>query len=68
VALAAARLRQQGLASVEAAGGSFLLASLSNTLVKGALAAVLGGREFAWRVLPALAAVAAVTVAALVLG
>ena len=68
VALAAARLRQQGLASVEAAGGSFLLASLSNTLVKGTLAAAIGGREFAWRVLPALAAVTAATVAALMLG
>lgn len=68
VALAAARLRQQGLASVEAAGGSFLVASLSNTLVKGALAAALGGRELAGRVLPAFAAVTAATVALLVLG
>ncbi|MFI5182929.1 MAG: MgtC/SapB family protein [Vicinamibacteria bacterium] len=68
VALAAARLRQQGLASVEAAGGSFLLASLSNTLVKGTLAAVLGGRDLARAVLPAFAAVTVVTVALLVFG
>lgn len=68
VALAAARLRQQGLASVEAAGGSFLLASLSNTLVKGTLAASLGGRGMARRVLPAFAAVSAATIAILALG
>ena len=68
VALANARLRQQGQASLAAAGGSFLLATLSNLVVKGGMVAVVGGGAFARRVLPGFAAVAAVTVVILLLG
>jgi uncharacterized membrane protein (DUF4010 family) len=65
VALANARLRQQGLASIEAAGGSFLLATLANLVVKGGIVVTAGGTAFARRVLPAFLALSAATVVAL---
>jgi uncharacterized membrane protein (DUF4010 family) len=67
VAVAAARLRQQGLADVGAASGSVLLATLSNLALKGALVAVIGGAPLARAVLPAFATLAAVTGLLLVL-
>lgn len=65
VALANARLRQQGLATPEAAGGAFLLATLSNLAVKGSIVLTAGGPALARRVLPAFAAVGAATLLAL---
>lgn len=61
VAVAAARLRSQGLATVEAAGGSFLLATVSNLVVKGGIVALVGGRGVARRTLPALAGLGVAT-------
>jgi len=67
VALANARLRQQGFASLDAAGGSFLLATLTNLAVKGGIVAVVGGGALARRVLPGFVAIAAVTILLLLL-
>ncbi len=67
VAVAAAGLRKQGLASPEAAGGSFLLATLTNLLVKSGIVWVVGGRDLAGRVLPGFGALVAVTGVLLVL-
>jgi uncharacterized membrane protein (DUF4010 family) len=67
VALANARLRQQGAASLDAAGGAFLLATLTNLAVKSGMALVVGGGGFARRVLPAFAAMAAATILLLLL-
>ncbi len=68
VAVANADLHKGGLASVEAAGGSFLLATLTNLLVKAGIVLVVGGRALAARVLPGFAALAAVTVVLLLVG
>jgi uncharacterized membrane protein (DUF4010 family) len=68
VALAAARLRQQGLASTQVAGGAFLLASLMNLLLKTAVAAVVGGTDLVRRLLLPFGALAAGTIALLALG
>ncbi len=65
VALANARLRQQGLATIDAAGGSFLLATLANLTVKGSIVVTAGGAPFARRVLPGFVALAAATLVAL---
>ncbi len=67
VALANARLRQQGVATVGVAGGAFLLATLTNLAVKCGMVLVVGGGAFARRVLPAFAAMAVVTVLLLLL-
>lgn len=67
VALAGARLRQQGLASSEAAGGAFLLASLTNLAVKGSIVVTAGGTALARRVIPAFLGMAVATVVALAL-
>jgi uncharacterized membrane protein (DUF4010 family) len=67
VALANARLRQQGAASRGAAGGAFLLATLTNLAVKGGIALVVGGGGFARRALPPFAALAAATILLLLL-
>lgn len=61
VAVAAARLRQQGHASLEAAGGSYLLATLANLLVKGGISFFVGGSRFGRLLLPWFAALAAVS-------
>ena len=68
VAVANAGLRKSGVATAAAAGGSFLLATLTNLLVKSGLVLVVGGRALAARVLPGFAALAAVTVVLLVVG
>ena len=65
VAIAAARLRQQGITTAGAAGGSYLLATLSNLLVKGGIAVLIGGRGLGRRVWPVFAVLAAATLALL---
>jgi len=68
IAVAAARLRQQDLASLDVAGGAYLLATVSNLAFKGAAVALTAGTEMARRVLPCFAVLALVTVAALFVG
>jgi uncharacterized membrane protein (DUF4010 family) len=63
VAVAIARLRQQGLAPMDAAGGAYLLATLSNLLMKAGLVVVVGGAPLARRVLPGFAMLGAATAA-----
>ena len=65
VAVAAARLRQQGLADLGSASGAYLLATLANLVFKGGAVVVVGGRKLARSVLPAFAALAAATLLAL---
>jgi uncharacterized membrane protein (DUF4010 family) len=65
VSVAAARLREQGLAPAEAAGGAYLLATLTNLAFKAGSVVTVGGRELARRVLPAFGAMAAATAAIL---
>ena len=65
VALANARLHQQGLATSEAAGGAYLLATLANLLVKGSIVVSTGGASLARRVLPAFGALVLGTIVAL---
>ena len=67
VALANARLHQQGLAAADEVGRALLLATLSNLIVKGGIVVSVGGGALARRVLPGLAAAAVATLAALVL-
>jgi uncharacterized membrane protein (DUF4010 family) len=62
VALANAKLRQQGVAPLAVAGGAFLLATLTNLAVKSGMVLIVGGGAFARRVLPAFATMAAVTI------
>jgi uncharacterized membrane protein (DUF4010 family) len=45
VAIVAARLRQQGHASIEAASEAYLLATLANLLVKVGIVRLVGRRE-----------------------
>lgn len=66
VSVAAARMRQQGVAPA-AASGAFLLATLSNLLFKTGAVLLAGGRELTRRVVPAFAALAVATVLLLVL-
>ncbi|MCU0241079.1 MAG: MgtC/SapB family protein [Vicinamibacteria bacterium] len=61
VAVVAAELRRQGLATLYDASGSFLLATLANLLVKGGLALAIGGRSLARWVWPTFAALALTT-------
>jgi uncharacterized membrane protein (DUF4010 family) len=61
VAVAAARVRQQGLVAAPQAGGAYLLATLANLLFKAGIVIVVGGRELAGRVLPVFAVLAAAT-------
>jgi uncharacterized membrane protein (DUF4010 family) len=65
VAVAAARVRQQGVVDVSAAAGAYLLATLSNLIFKGGVSLVAGGRPLARQVWPAFAVLAALTIAAL---
>jgi uncharacterized membrane protein (DUF4010 family) len=67
VPVASARLRQQELAPVEAAGGSYLLATLANLVVKAGIVIVVGGRALAWRVIPGFGTLALATCALLFL-
>jgi len=66
VAVAAARVRQDAQAAVEAAAGAYLLATASNLVFKGGAVVVSGGAEMARRVLPAFAALLVATGAILV--
>ena len=65
VAVAAARLRQQGLTSVEVAAGAYLLATASNLLFKGGAVVLTAGALMARRVLPAFVALIVATAAML---
>lgn len=65
VAISNARLRLQGIITLEAAGGAYLIATLANLLVKGTLVAVVGGTRLARRVLPVFGALAGATLALL---
>ena len=65
VAVAAARVRQQGVVEVPAAAGAYLLATLSNLIFKGGVSLVAGGRPLARQVWPAFAVLAVLTIAAL---
>jgi uncharacterized membrane protein (DUF4010 family) len=67
VALANARLHQQGLAAADEAGGALLLATLTNLLVKGGIVVSVGGGALARRVLPGFAALIVASVVALAL-
>jgi uncharacterized membrane protein (DUF4010 family) len=62
VAISAARLHSDGVASIEAGAGTYLLATLTNLVVKGAAVVVVGGRDFARLMLPAFLALALLTV------
>jgi uncharacterized membrane protein (DUF4010 family) len=61
VVVAVARVRQQGLVDVNAAGGAFLLATLTNLMFKAGVVLFVGGRELSRRVLPIFAALALAT-------
>jgi uncharacterized membrane protein (DUF4010 family) len=65
VAVAVARLTREGIAEVGPAGGAYLLATLSNLLVKGAMVWIIGGGALAREVLPYFAILALATGAAL---
>jgi uncharacterized membrane protein (DUF4010 family) len=65
VTLASARLHREGVVSLQAAGGALLLASLANLIVKAAIVAVVGGAALVRRVAVGFAAVAAVSLLAL---
>jgi uncharacterized membrane protein (DUF4010 family) len=65
IAVAAARLRQQDLASLPVAGGAYLLATLSNLVFKGVAVVLTAGGEMARRVLPCFGTLALLTLGAL---
>ena len=65
VAVAAARLRHEGLATARAAGEAYLLATLANLCVKTGVVAAAGGAALARRVLPLFGVLAAAGVLAL---
>jgi uncharacterized membrane protein (DUF4010 family) len=56
--ISAAGLSQQGVLASGTAGASILLAGAMNTLVKGGIAAVIGGRALRRVILPIFAAMA----------
>jgi uncharacterized membrane protein (DUF4010 family) len=61
VAVAAAGVRKDAAAAIEAAGGAYLLATATNLVFKGGVVIVTGGAELSRRVLPAFAALAVAT-------
>jgi uncharacterized membrane protein (DUF4010 family) len=61
VAVAAANLRAQSRATVEAASGAYLVATVSNLVFKAGAVIVTGGGGMGRRVLPAFAALAVAT-------
>lgn len=67
VAVAVARLRSQGIVGVEAAGGAWLLATLTNLLLKGGVVWSVGGLALLRRIGPAFGVLAALTVVLLAL-
>ncbi|HET6897139.1 MAG TPA: DUF4010 domain-containing protein, partial [Vicinamibacteria bacterium] len=62
VAVAAARVRQQGVVEVPAAAGAYLLATLSNLIFKGGVSLFAGGWPLARQVWPAFAVLAVLTI------
>jgi uncharacterized membrane protein (DUF4010 family) len=68
IAVAASRLRQQDLATLDVAGGAYLLATLSNLIFKGAAVVLTAGGALARRVLPCFGVLAVLTIAALFVG
>ncbi len=67
VSVAMADLRLKGLAPMEAAGGTVLLATLANLVLKAGLVVTIGGATLARRLAPAVASLAFLTLALLVL-
>lgn len=65
VALAVARLHKQGFVEAGTAANAFLLATVSNLFVKGAIVMFVGGRRMARLVLPVFALLATATLALL---
>jgi uncharacterized membrane protein (DUF4010 family) len=65
VALANARLHQQGMAATEEAGRALLLATVANLIVKGVIVVSVGGGALARRVIPGFVALVAATAVAL---
>lgn len=61
VAVSNARLRLQGIITLDAAGGAYLIATLANLLLKATVVAIVGGTDLAARVLPAFALLAGAT-------
>jgi uncharacterized membrane protein (DUF4010 family) len=61
VAVAAARLRKDAQATIEAAAGAYLVATIANLVFKSVVVVTTGGREMGRRVLPAFAALAVAT-------
>jgi uncharacterized membrane protein (DUF4010 family) len=61
VAVAAARLRKDAQATIEAAAGAYLVATTANLVFKSVVVVATGGREMGRRVLPAFAALAVAT-------
>jgi uncharacterized membrane protein (DUF4010 family) len=61
VAVASAQLRRQGSVEVTAAASTYLLATVSNLIFKGATVAFAGGKPLARQVLPSFVALAAIT-------
>ena len=61
VAVAAARLRKDAQATIEAAAGAYLVATIANLVFKSVVVLATGGREMGRRVLPAFAALAVAT-------
>jgi uncharacterized membrane protein (DUF4010 family) len=61
VAVAAARLRKDAQATIEAAAGAYLVATIANLVFKSVVVVATGGREMGRRVLPAFAALAVAT-------
>jgi uncharacterized membrane protein (DUF4010 family) len=61
VAVAAARLRKDAQATIEAAAGAYLVATIANLVFKSVVVVATGGREMGRRVLPAFAALAMAT-------
>jgi uncharacterized membrane protein (DUF4010 family) len=61
VAVAAARLRKDAQATIQAAAGAYLVATISNLVFKSVVVVATGGRELGRRVLPAFAALAVAT-------
>lgn len=67
VAVAVARMRSQGIVPVESAGGAWLLATLTNLVLKAGVVASVGGAGLLRRVGPAFATLAVLTLALLAL-
>jgi uncharacterized membrane protein (DUF4010 family) len=65
VAVAAASLRKSEVATLEAAGGAYLVATLANLVVKAAIVVLVSGRPLARHALPSFGVLAAGTLALL---